>query len=430
MMQDVILTTDRLILRKMTKADFSALCEHLQDAEVMYAYEHAFSDTEVWEGIDKQFQRYEKDDFGVWAVILKENGKLIGQCGLSVQPCEDRELLEIGYIFQKKYWHKGYATEAAIACREYAFDKLNADEVFSLIRDTNIASQNVALRNGMCICGTFVKHYHGKDMRHYIFSVRKAEMDNNISEVAKIMGVDEETIAILPKIAFADNMLNPWGDELLKVFHLLNLNADKTVLDIPCGGGGVSVRLAKEYGVGIDGYDLLQGFIVKANEYATQQKVNHLCRFSVGDIRNVIKKGKEYDSLLWIAPPHIWDDYRRTVEELRKCVKNNGYIAIADAYLYKNELKNAQPDYETLDETLQAVTAHGDRIIKLIDYKGSLWAGNYLADREAVAKAIESAESPLEKEIFEKYLNQINESESSDTEQFGLYVLVLQINKK
>jgi len=169
----VILETKRLILREMTGADFPLLCKHLQDAEVMHAYEHAFSDDEVQEGIEKQLQRYGQYGFGIWAVILKENGELIGQCGLSMQPCEDREVLEIGYIFQKKYWHKGYATEAAVACREYAFDKLNADEVFSLIRDTNIASQNVAKRNGMSVCGTFVKHYYGVDMPHYIFSVKR-----------------------------------------------------------------------------------------------------------------------------------------------------------------------------------------------------------------------------------------------------------------
>lgn len=171
----MILETERLILREMATSDFPLLCKHLQDAQVMYAWEHAYSDAEVWEGIEMQFQRYQQYGFGVWAAILKENGELIGQCGLSMQPCEDRELLEIGYIFQKKYWHQGYATEAAIACREYAFDKLDADEVFSLIRDTNIASQNVAIRNGMTIKSEFVKHYRGMDMPHYVFSVKRGK---------------------------------------------------------------------------------------------------------------------------------------------------------------------------------------------------------------------------------------------------------------
>ena len=172
---NIVLETKRLLLREMVPSDFPLLCKHLQDAAVMYAYEHAFSDAEVREGLEKQLQRYAQYGFGVWAVLLKETGELIGQCGLSMQPCEERELLEIGYIFQKKHWHKGYATEAAIACREYAFDKLNANEVFSLIRDTNIASQNVARRNGMKKEGEFVKHYRGVDMPHFIFSVKRGQ---------------------------------------------------------------------------------------------------------------------------------------------------------------------------------------------------------------------------------------------------------------
>ena len=172
----MITETERLCLREMTEGDFASLCKHLQDSDVMYAYEHAFSDAEIWEGIHKQFQRYENDGFGVWAVILKESGELIGQCGLSMQPCEDKEVLEIGYIFQKKHWHKGYATEAAIACREYAFKVLQAEEVFSLIRENNIASQNVARRNGMRIRSKYVKHYYGIDMPHYIFSVRRNDV--------------------------------------------------------------------------------------------------------------------------------------------------------------------------------------------------------------------------------------------------------------
>ncbi|MCI8752887.1 MAG: GNAT family N-acetyltransferase, partial [Lachnospiraceae bacterium] len=59
-------------------------------------------------------------------------------------------------MFQKKYWHKGYATEATKACNKYAFNVLGVDEVYSIIRDNNIASQNVAERNGMVKCGTFV----------------------------------------------------------------------------------------------------------------------------------------------------------------------------------------------------------------------------------------------------------------------------------
>ena len=53
------------------------------------------------------------------------------------------------------------------------FDELGYDEVFSLVMDTNIASMNVAIRNGMIVRGRYIKHYKGEDMPHYIFYVRK-----------------------------------------------------------------------------------------------------------------------------------------------------------------------------------------------------------------------------------------------------------------
>lgn len=168
-----ILETDRLYLRKMKQTDFASLCNILQDEEVMYAYEHAFSDEEAQEWLDRQIKRYKDYGFGLWAVILKENHEMIGQCGLTMQDYNEQEVLEVGYLFQKPYWHNGYATEAAIACKKYAFETLQAKEVYSIIRDNNIPSLQVAKRNGMNQCGQFTKHYYGIDMPHLVFSTSK-----------------------------------------------------------------------------------------------------------------------------------------------------------------------------------------------------------------------------------------------------------------
>lgn len=169
----MILETDRLYLRKMKQSDFNSLCDFLQDSQVMYAYEHAFSNDEVQAWLDNQIRRYQKFGFGLWAIIKKDTGEFIGDCGLTYQDFNGKEVLEIGYHLQKKFWHQGFATECAIAYKEYAFNKLNANEVFSIIRDNNIPSQRVALRNGMNICGSFVKHYYNMDMPHIVFSVKK-----------------------------------------------------------------------------------------------------------------------------------------------------------------------------------------------------------------------------------------------------------------
>lgn len=171
-----ILETGRLVLREMTPDDLPALSAILQDEQTMYAYEGAMSDAETKAWLDRQLERYAADGFGLWAVCLKETGAMIGQAGVTLQPVEGEELPEIGYLFNRAYWHKGYAAEAAIACRRFAFTVLGFPEIYSIIRDTNLASMNVAIRNGMTVRRRFVKHYRGVDMPHFLFGVKKGEM--------------------------------------------------------------------------------------------------------------------------------------------------------------------------------------------------------------------------------------------------------------
>lgn len=170
-----VLETPRLKLRQMTQADYPALALIMQDPLAMYAYEHAFSEEETQAWLNRMLERYQTDGYGLWAVELKESGAMIGQCGLTHQDFSGQSVLEIGYLFQRAYWKNGYALEAARACKQYAFETLQADEVFSIIRDNNIASMNVAIRNGMTIRGRFIKHYYNMEMPHYAFSVRKTE---------------------------------------------------------------------------------------------------------------------------------------------------------------------------------------------------------------------------------------------------------------
>lgn len=169
----MILETERLYLREMDQNDFEALSKILQDEDTMYAYNGAFNDEETWAWLDKQISRYKKYGFGLWAVVLKETDEMIGQCGLTMQPWKEKEVLEIGYLLRRDCWHKGYATEAAKACKKYAFEKLDVCEVCSIIRDINTPSKKVALRNGMTVKDSWVKHYRGVDMPHDRYSVEK-----------------------------------------------------------------------------------------------------------------------------------------------------------------------------------------------------------------------------------------------------------------
>lgn len=168
-----ILQTERLLLRQMTLADLPALAAMLQDEETMTAYEGAFSDEETREWLDRQLLRYERDGFGLWAVTLPLTGEMIGQCGLTRQEIEGEEVLEVGYLFNRNQWHRGYAIEAAQAVKQFAFHSVGANEVYSIIRDTNIPSLNVAIRNGMLVRKRFVKHYRGVEMPHFALSAKR-----------------------------------------------------------------------------------------------------------------------------------------------------------------------------------------------------------------------------------------------------------------
>jgi RimJ/RimL family protein N-acetyltransferase len=168
-----ILETKRVYLRELTVTDIPEMSKILQNAETMYAYEHAFTDEEVSAWYTTQLERYKNYGYGLWAVILKEINVFIGLCGLSLQTVDSDELLEIGYLFNRHYWHKGYATEAAIACKRYAFETLNADNVYSIIRTNNSASQRVAQRNGMKIVAETTKHYYNMEMPHYVYGIAR-----------------------------------------------------------------------------------------------------------------------------------------------------------------------------------------------------------------------------------------------------------------
>ncbi len=169
------LETERLYLRHWEPSDFADLADMLQDPRVMYAYEHRFLDADVQEWLERQIARYQKDGFGLCAMVEKQSGMVVGQAGLSWQPCQGEKLLEIGYHLKWKYWGRGYATEAALGCRRYAFEILGAPAVYSIIKSDNTASMRVAERTGMRRLGEFMATYYAGAMRHYLYGVQNPQ---------------------------------------------------------------------------------------------------------------------------------------------------------------------------------------------------------------------------------------------------------------
>lgn len=167
------LETPRLVLRDLSDADVPALHRALGDPIAMAAYEHGFDSDETRSWIERQRERYAADGFGLWGVVLRETGELVGDCGITTQKVEDDSVIEVGYHLARKHWHRGYAVEAARACVDWAFATLGVDEVYAKVRDTNLASMNVAIRLGMTVRRRFVVRYRDIDMPHLAFAVSR-----------------------------------------------------------------------------------------------------------------------------------------------------------------------------------------------------------------------------------------------------------------
>lgn len=166
-----VFQTKRLLLRELEERDFDDLAQILQDPEVVYAYEHTFSQQDVREWLNRQRARYQKDGFGLWALVWKETGEMVGQAGLTMQQCEGEEFLEIGYLLKKRFWHRGFATEAAEGCKQYAFTILGADRVSSIIKIDNQPSVRVALAIGMKKEKEFFACYYSGWRLHGLYSI-------------------------------------------------------------------------------------------------------------------------------------------------------------------------------------------------------------------------------------------------------------------
>jgi RimJ/RimL family protein N-acetyltransferase len=113
MVPAVIYETERLYTREMSAADLPSLKKILQDEAAMYACNGAFTDEKTLDWLNRQLARYRDDGFGLRAVVLKDAGEMIGQCGLTLQDANGAQVLEIGYLLQRAFWHNGYAAEAA-----------------------------------------------------------------------------------------------------------------------------------------------------------------------------------------------------------------------------------------------------------------------------------------------------------------------------
>jgi RimJ/RimL family protein N-acetyltransferase len=156
--------TERILFRPIVATDFDTwleFCRFPKSLDYIYSQEQLAVEDPVerckmW--FERVFNRYEKGLGGMNALIDKNTGAFVGQCGLLIQTIDDLQELEIGYSLMPQHRGKGYASEAARKCKEFAFTNNFRDSLISTIHIDNDASAQVAMANGMRLDKTTVSN--------------------------------------------------------------------------------------------------------------------------------------------------------------------------------------------------------------------------------------------------------------------------------
>lgn len=144
--------TQRLVLRKLTEADLETWAEFFVDNPNarfigLDLNEDKLVLAQKW--FDRQFDRYENNQFGQLAAIEKTTGEFVGLGGILTRDMDGRTEYEVSYSILPKHWGKGYATELAMHMKRFGLENGISDKFISIIHKENEPSMNVARKNGM-----------------------------------------------------------------------------------------------------------------------------------------------------------------------------------------------------------------------------------------------------------------------------------------
>lgn len=167
-----MIETERLILRELREEDFEALFSVLADSDILRHSPYTFDEKRVRNWIAKNRARYGVWGFGLWAVVWRETGEMIGDCGLTVQEIDGAFCPEIGYHIAARFQRRGIASEAARAVRDWAFERTPFRELFSYMKADNLPSRAVARKNGMRLVREFTD---AEGEKTSVFSIRRED---------------------------------------------------------------------------------------------------------------------------------------------------------------------------------------------------------------------------------------------------------------
>jgi RimJ/RimL family protein N-acetyltransferase len=133
----------------MTIGDLDDMAALLGDPRVMRHYPRPKTRDEALAWIEWNQRLYRQEGFGLWLLTLRATGEFIGDCGLTPQEVDGTVDVEVGYRVRADRQGRGYATEAAAACRDHARDVLGVKRLIAIIHPDNTPSQRVAEKIGL-----------------------------------------------------------------------------------------------------------------------------------------------------------------------------------------------------------------------------------------------------------------------------------------
>lgn len=140
--------TDRLILREFSIEDAQDFYALNLDEEVMkYTADRVFTTVAESEELIRNYDQYKLNGYGRWTVAFKETNVVLGWCGLKYITSVDE--VDLGYRLHRKFWNKGYATEACKASLDIGFKEYNLDLIVGRTMVDNLASRRVLEKIGM-----------------------------------------------------------------------------------------------------------------------------------------------------------------------------------------------------------------------------------------------------------------------------------------
>ncbi|MGM1004579.1 GNAT family N-acetyltransferase [Acinetobacter haemolyticus] len=178
-----MIETPRLILRQWRDTDYLPFAEMSANPEVMRHFPKVLTRAESDVYIDKLKAIIEKQGWGFWAVELKQTQQLIGLVGLHDQPTQFSfsPCVEIGWRLDQAYWGQGYASEAANAALDFAFEQLQLNKVVSFTTLENEKSQAVMKKLKMRKITEFQHPALASDhplSRHVLYEISRKEFHN------------------------------------------------------------------------------------------------------------------------------------------------------------------------------------------------------------------------------------------------------------